>query len=208
MKTIKLLAIILFATITGAYAREGGPEILGGVKAGLNFYRHDADAWSNQFNTTLHGGAFIAVNTHRIGGQLELVYQQTTYETSTSFYDAYHQYYNDLKDSLKSGAFRVNYLNVPILLNIKFTKMVWVQLGPQFSGKLAVKDVDNLLKSDQRNDFFKSATVSGVGGLWLQLPFRINAGVRYVFDFSNANNTSLTDTWKNRMVQAHVGVTF
>jgi hypothetical protein len=208
MKTLKLLTLLLLAAVSGAFAGDGSPEILGGLKAGLNFYRHDADAWTNQFNSTLQGGAFVAVNTHRIGGQLELIYQQTTYQTSSSFYDAYHQYYNDLKDSLKSGAFRVNYLNIPILLNIKFTNMVWLQLGPQFSGKLAVKDVDNLLKSDERSNFFKGAAVSGVGGLWLQLPFRINAGVRYVFDFSNANNTTLTDTWKNRMVQAHVGVTF
>jgi hypothetical protein len=84
--------------------------------------------------------------------------------------------------------------------------MVWLQLGPQYSGVVSTKDVDGLVKDSKQ--LFKSGQLSGIGGLELHLPFHLRVGARYVFGLTDINGTSISDTWKEKQVQVTVGYNF
>jgi hypothetical protein len=60
------------------------------------------------------------------------------------------------------------------------------------------------------NEAFKGAEISGVAGLWLQLPI-VNVSARYVIGFNDVKGLeSVTNTsnWKNQAIQLGVGVSF
>ena len=86
--------------------------------------------------------------------------------------------------------------------------MLWLQVGPQYSGVVSVKDVDGLV--GDAKGLFRSGSVSGVAGLELKLPFHLNVGARYILGFSNLNasSSSISGTWQDRTLQVHLGYTF
>ena len=80
---------------------------------------------------------------------------------------------------------KLNYLKVPLLLNINIgpSKRVKLQLGPQIGGVL--KETVDSLKNN--GDIFKKSDWAAVGGLWIQIPF-INLGARYEIGLTNLND--------------------
>lgn len=186
-----------------------------GVKAGANFSQINGKYWENGYKANFLGGVFLAVNGKRLGGQIEGIFSQSTYNTGQGFYDIYHDFYNNVKDSAKQGSMQVNYLSIPVLLNIRLFSRAIIQLGPQYSGVVSVNDKDELLKDAK--DLFKSGSLDGVVGLWIDLPARFNIGARYIFGLSNINKVDETtvsngttgqqidDSWKQRTLQVHIG---
>ena len=190
-----------------AKAQPGSPvKLNAGIKLGVNLAQLNGKDWEDGYKTNLLGGVFARVHNNKVGIQVEAFFSQSSYNTGKDFYDIYHEYYNAAQDSLKKGMFRVNYLNIPVLLQFKLLSRVWIQVGPQYSGIVSVKDMDALLKDAE--GLFKNGTVSGVGGLWVDLPFHINVGARYVMGFTDINEKAITDSWKQRNIQIHAGITF
>lgn len=177
-----------------------------GIKAGVNFNTIHGDKWNSDYKTNLLGGAFVGIHAKRIGVIAEGLFTQTRYTTGSDFHTLYHEYYNDLSDSAKNGSFRLNQLNIPILLQVKLFPMVWLQLGPQFSTVVSVKDGDALFRDAA--DIFKKGDVGGVAGLDVKLPLGLRLNGRYVFGFTDVNNTTVADTWKQRSFQLSVGYSF
>jgi hypothetical protein len=71
---------------------------------------------------------------------------------------------------------------------------------------VSTSNVDDFFKDTK--SVMKKGYVSGVVGAELQLPFSLNAGVRYVFGLSDVNNFGeVSGSWKTSQIQAHVGVT-
>lgn len=206
----------IYALLTGILltlpflAQAQGPglglKLKAGVKLGVNMAQLDGKSWDNGYKANLLGGLFLGVRGGRAGVQIEALFSQSSYRTGNTFYDLYNGYYNDIKDSVKEGAFRVNYLNIPILFQVKILNNVWLQLGPQYSGVVSVKDVDGLLKDAE--GLFKGGELSGVGGLWIDLPFHLNVGGRYVIGLSDLNETTVDEKWKTKTIQFHVGYSF
>ena len=66
---------------------------------------------------------------------------------------------------------KLNYLEVPVLLNINMgsSKKVKLQLPPAYGGLLK-QTVDSL---QGNGDIYKNAEWSAIGGLWLQFPLVI-----------------------------------
>ena len=177
-----------------------------GPKIGVNFNTLNGNSWNGQYKTNLLGGIFAGIHGKRVGVVAEGLFSQSRYTVGKDFHTLYEKYYNDISDSLKEGSFRVNYLSVPLLAQVKLFPMIWLQLGPQFSTIVSVKDVDGLL--DDAAGIFKSGHISGIGGLEAKLPFGLRISGRYVFGLTNANNTTVADTWKQRSVQIAVGYSF
>jgi len=181
-----------------------------GIKLGANFTNIDGKYWENGYKANLLGGAFLGINGKRLGVQVEGIFSQATYVTGDKFNDIYSDFLQTGKDSIKGGNFRVNYLSIPVLLNIKLFSRATIQLGPQFSGVVSVTDKDELVKD--ASELFKSS-FDGVIGLWIDLPFRLNIGARYVIGLSNINKTDgmssagqqIDDAWKQRTLQLHIG---
>ena len=185
-----------------------------GAKLGANFNRVDGDYWDNGYKANLMAGAYVPLNTSRWGVQIEPLFTQSTFSTGNGFSDLYKDFYQMGKDSVVNGKFKVNYYNVPIMLNLKLFSKVWLQVGPQFSGTISVKDPDNLM--DDAEAFFKNSMISAVGGLWINLPANLTISGRYVIGLNNLNgnssyiqhNQNVSDNWKQRLLQVGIGYTF
>ena len=113
-----------------------------------------------------------------------------------------------------NSKFKVNYYNIPIMLNIKLLKPVWLQIGPQLSGVMNVRDADDVLKDPE--GFFKGFSLSAVGGLWIKLPANFTFSARYVVGLSDVNKNkdaienskNISDSWREKMLQLGIGYTF
>lgn len=213
MKKLKLLLalVVLYAPIA-AFAQPSVSKALPvdiklGIKGGLNFARLNGDAWTAGSKTGFHAGAFASVGVKKIGGQIEAIYSQNTYNVRGAKLAATPTLLKDpANDSTRTGDLGVSYINIPILLNLNLFGNAVIQLGPQYSGVLSVNDKDNILNDP--DGFFNNSDVSGVVGIWLNLPFKLNAGARYIFGFSDQNFSSIGESWKRRNIQIHVGYSF
>ena len=213
MKQLKQLLILCAMLLPmAASAQESYPsrvKLNVGIKLGVNIAQLDGKSWDAGYKTNALGGAFVRLHNARVGVQLEAFFSQTEYITGKSFSAIEQQYFNAGKDSLSKGSFKVSYLNIPLLFQFKLISRVWIQLGPQYSGVVNVKDNDELVKDAK--GLFKTGAVSGVGGVWLDLPLHINMGARYVLGLTDSkgdNVKSTEDAWKQKSIQFHVGLTF
>src|SRR5690606_19818788 len=93
-----------------------------GAKLGLDMTKLNSDSWNDGYKSNAHGGVFLAVMGWRWGIHAEAILSQRNFTTSRDFYELYHQYYNQISDSLRAGRFRLNYLSVPILFRLKVMK--------------------------------------------------------------------------------------
>jgi hypothetical protein len=183
------------------------PNIDLGIKVGANLAKLNGANWDNGYKASYLAGAFIGIRYNKLGVQAEAYFSQSNYSvTGTGFYDAFKGFYNNAADSAKQGSFKVNYLNIPVLLEYKLIPLLWLQAGLQYSGVVSVTDADNLVKDAK--GLFKSGSTSGVIGLELKLPLHIDLGARYIIGLSSVNNTDVSGAWQQKTIQVHLGYTF
>ncbi|MEZ5046574.1 MAG: outer membrane beta-barrel protein [Chitinophagaceae bacterium] len=151
MKKIILIILILLS-YRGLNAKQKfGLDLNIGVKAGLNANKVLGKGWKDAYKTNPHAGFFIYLNKRKIGLHGEVIFSQNKMITDSSFYGLYHQYYNNIADSVNAGnLFRFTTVSIPILLNIKLLPSVWIQLGPQYSSHISVLDKNNLIKRSRQ----------------------------------------------------------
>lgn len=176
-----------------------------GPKIGVNLNKLDGVSWDGGYKTNLLGGAWLGVLGSRFGVQIEGLFAQTNYVTGQDFNTIYKQYIQAGKDSIKGGAFRVNYFSIPLLAQVRILNRVWLQVGPQYSGVVSVKDKDDFVRD--ATALFDKGSFSGVAGLWIDVTRHLNVGARYVQGFSNMSNVAdeVSGKWKMRDVQIHLG---
>ncbi|PZF72415.1 outer membrane beta-barrel protein [Taibaiella soli] len=201
MKSNKLILGILLA-LSPVFSFAQMPKLQLGIKAGVNLSKLNGDNWDGGYKTNLLGGVEAGFYGPHIGISAEAFFNQSSYVTGDNFHDIYHQYYNNVGDSLKQGTFRVSYMSIPVLFNFKLLNLLWVQVGPQFNGVVGVKDVNNIVHDAK--DLFKGGDISGVAGVRLNLPFHLSVGARYVFGLTELNAQSVGDSWKQRNIQIHL----
>ncbi len=195
---VALLCSLLSTTDTQAQ------KLLLGLKAGVNLDRTGGDHLDGKFAGSFLGGAFVGVKFSKIKVQGELLFSQGKVTTGDNFGSAFKGYLKNSVDSLKEGTFKMNELSIPIIVSLNVVpKLLWIHAGPQYTGVVSIKDVDGLVKGTK--DVFKSGYLSGVVGAELELPFSLNAGVRYVFGISDRNNTNVSESWRTSHFQIHVG---
>lgn len=173
-----------------------------GVKGGVNINKISGSSYKEGFNYNFQAGAFLQFNfSDRFGIQPEVNFVQTKSEFTNDASDIYDDLFLD--GSQKKA--KMNYLEVPLLLNVNLgpSKRVKVQVGPSYGGLLK-QTVDTLRAN---GNLYKSSEWSAIGGLWLQLPV-INLGARYKMGLTNINNIDNKQTWKNQAIQIFVGVSF
>lgn len=205
----RILTLVMVVIISFPFSVEAQKmDVDLGIKIGANFNNINGKYWKNGYKANFLGGAFLGVNGGRLGLQLEGIFAQSTFVTGDKFNEIYKDAYQTGKDSVKEGSFKVNYLSVPVLLNIKLFSRAVIQLGPQYSGVVSVNDKDDLFNDAE--SLFKGS-FDGVIGLWLKLPAHLNVGARYVIGLSKVNkndNSTLDDAWKQRSLQIHIGYSF
>lgn len=172
-----------------------------GGKAGININKINGQSYKTGFNYNYLLGGFVQFNFGRLGFQPEVNLVQSSYEFSNDANDIY----NDLLSGGGQKKARLNYVKVPLLLNINVgeSKHVKIQLGPQYGGLL--KQVVDSVRANRT--FFKSSTFSILGGVWFQLPF-INLGARYELGLTNVKDVVNNEKWKSQAYNIFIGFTF
>ncbi|MBK8610157.1 MAG: PorT family protein [Chitinophagaceae bacterium] len=173
-----------------------------GIKAGANINKITGKSYKDGFNFNFQAGAFLQFNfSSRFGLQPEVNFVQTSAEFSNDVNDIY----NDLFRSGSQKKSKLNFLEVPVLLNINVgsSKRVKLQIGPAYGGLLK-QTVDSLKNN---GDIYKNGEWAVIGGLWIQIPF-VNLGARYKLGLTDLNSIDNRQTWKSQAIQVFVGVTF
>ena len=173
-----------------------------GAKIGVNANKISGASYKDGFNYNFQAGGFLQFNfSRRFGIQPEVNFVQSRSE----FTDDSGSIYDDIfRDGGQKKA-RLDYLEIPVLLNVNLgsSKRVKLQLGPSYGGLLN-QTVDSL---ETGGDIYKKAEWSGIAGLWIQLPL-VNLGARYKIGFTDINAIDDQQKWRNQAIQLFVGVTF
>lgn len=173
-----------------------------GAKLGVNANKITGQSYKDGFNYNFQAGGFLQFNiTKRIGIQPEVNFVQTQSEFTDDPADIYDDLFRD--GSQKKA--KMNYLEVPVFLNVNLgsTKRIKLQVGPAYGGLLK-ETVDSLQNG---GNLYKKAEWSGIAGLWIQLPL-VNLGARYKIGFTNINDIDDQQKWRNQAIQVFAGVTF
>jgi hypothetical protein len=206
MKKLFLPFLIMISTVSFAQRNRLDDEhenfFRFGAKAGVNINKINGQSYKQGFNYNYQLGGFLQFNfSRRFGLQPEVNFVQT----SSSFSQDPNEIYDDVFRGGSQKTAKLNYLEVPLLLNINVgvSKRVKLQIGPAYGGLL--KQTVDSLKSN--GDIYKNAEWSAIGGLWIQLPF-INFGARYKLGLTNINAIDNRQKWNSEAIQVFAGVTF
>ena len=166
----------------------------------LNINKIQGQSYKSGFNYNYLLGGFMQFNFGRFGLQPEVNFVQSSSEFSNDASNVY----DDLFRGGSQKSAKLNYIKIPLLLNMNVgeSKHVKLQLGPQFSGLL--KQTVDSLKANK--NIFKNSDFSMLGGVWFQLPF-FNLGARYELGLSNVNDIDNKEKWKSQAFTIFVGLT-
>ena len=169
-----------------------------GVKAGVNAGKIDGKSFKDEFNYSYLLGGFAEIGLgNRISVNPEVLFSQTTTTTETSFTSTLPNFKDD---QVKA---KLNYLSIPILLNVKLAGPLHIEAGPQF-GILLNNDKTVL---ENGGDAFKKGDFSLAAGAGLNFNILRITG-RYVVGLSNIGDATDQDKWKSQALQLSVGLAF
>lgn len=173
-----------------------------GIKGGANINKISGKSYKEGFNFNFQAGVFLQFNfSNTLGLQPEVNFVQTSSEFTNDVNDIYY----DLFQGGSQKKSKLNFLEVPLLLNVNVgeSKKVKLQFGPSYGGLLK-QTVDSL---KAKGDIYKNGEWAAIGGLWIQLPF-VNMGARYKLGLTDLNGIDDQQKWRSQSIQVFVGVTF
>jgi len=191
MKKIILLATAICFTVA---LNAQGFKI--GVKAGSNITDVTGLQFKDGFNYGYHAGVFSEIMFSKyIGIQPEALWSQTNLTRAAAISSIYQPSLGSLT------SIELTYLSIPVLLNIRPTKLITLQAGPQF-GILVDKTTTATANA---GNAFKNGDLSMVGGVQFNL-FKLKFYGRYLAGLSNINDLSDQDKWKSKSYQLGVSL--
>ncbi len=194
MKTKLAVPLFAFVLLSFAGMAQGHvPVFQLGVKGGVNISKIDGKSFSDEFNYGYHAGAFATIKiSNHVQIQPEVLFNQYNTKADTSFNNVFNV--KNLKDV------KLNYVSIPLLLNLTPAKFISFQVGPQFG--ILLDQHKNLFENGK--DAFSRGDFSMVGGVQLNLG-GIRLSGRYIVGLSNINDAANTDKWKNQGFQLSAG---
>lgn len=166
-----------------------------GIKGGATLNKITGKSFKEQFTFGYHIGGFATIGLgNSLAIQPEVMFNQVNVDSSSSFSSIYQ--FN------KVSKVKLNYLTIPLLLNINANKFVTLQVGPQFG--ILMNKSKTLVQNGK--DAFKGSDFSMLGGLQLNIShFRIYG--RYAIGLNNLNDIDNREKWKGQSVQLGIGLT-
>ena len=193
---MKKIILILFMGTLAIGGNAQGFKI--GVKLGSNITDVTGLQFKDGFNFAYHAGFFSEIMFSKyLGIQPEALWSQTNLTRATTISSIYQPSLGTLK------SIELTYLSIPVLLNIRPTKLITLQAGPQFSIL-----IDNTKTATANaGDAFKNGNLSMVGGVQFNL-FKLKFYGRYLAGLNNINDLSDQDKWKSKSYQLGVSLAF
>ncbi len=172
-----------------------------GAKGGVNINKVNGLSYRDGFAYNYQVGGFMQFNfSKRFGIQPEVSFVQS----QSQFTNDNTSVYDDIFLGGSQREAKLNYLEIPVLLNVNVgsSKRVKLQVGPSYNALLK-QTVDSL---QNNGNIYAKSDFAMIGGLWLQLPL-INLGGRYKLGLTNINDIDNREKWKNQAIQFFVGIT-
>ena len=193
MKKQFLALFVAMATFSTVVSAQGFHF---GVKGGANLVKIDNQAFKDGFKFGYNLGAFAEVNfSKKWGIQPEVLWAQSAYKTADNFSQIYQA-----QGGISNLDVKLNYLQIPLLLSYRPSKLLTFQAGPQF-GILINQDKDLITNG---GDAFKTGDLSMLAGAQLNI-LGLKAGARYAIGLNNINDITTSTDWKSRGWQVYVG---
>ena len=185
----KIILSLCFIVIISVAASAQSFQL--GAKAGANFGKIDGESFKQGYNFGYVLGGFVDLGINKtIGIQPELLFSQTNTTVDSGKFEL--QTPKDL---------HLNYLNIPVLLNINASKLLTFQVGPQFS---ILMNKDQSLVENGENAF-KGGDLAAVLGAQLNLGMLKVYG-RYNIGLSNISDITNQEKWTSQALQIGVGI--
>ncbi len=189
MKSTFFLFALLFLSHSIVFAQDNTPQkassrVSFGVKAGVNIANLE-DNWEANTGslTDFHAGILAHIHLNRsLALQPEVVYSRQGAE------------YPNL------GVEKINYVNIPIMLQVMLNKGLRVQTGPQVGFATSAKLERYSGGETDINDQIENACFSWAVGLGYLSPIGLGVDARYNLGLINIVNDSQHDV-KNRVFQ-------
>jgi hypothetical protein len=161
-----------------------------GGKVGANLGKIDGQSFKDGYNFGYVLGAYAELGLNKtISIQPELLFSQTNTTVDSGY------------GLVKPKDLHLNYLNIPILLNINASKLLAFQVGPQFS---ILMNKDQKL-GDEIENAFKGGDFAAVLGAQLNFGMLKVYG-RYNIGLSNISDIASSDKWQSQAIQVGVGI--
>jgi len=184
-----ILSLCFVLTLSAAVSAQ---SLHLGAKLGANLGKIDGQSFKDGYNFGYVAGAFVYLGISKsVGIQPELLFSQT----NTTLKDSSDVIITKPKD------LHLNYLNIPVLLNINASKLLTLQLGPQFS---VLMNKDQSLTQNGENAF-KGGDLAAVLGAQLNFG-ALNVYGRYNIGLSDIGDIAHQDKWKSQAIQFGLGL--
>ena len=186
---------ILLATIFIAFTAKAQEKIGIGIKVGQNFSSVNSVA-VDRHAASYHGGVTFQIGlTEKISLVPELLLSQTKLATNTSIGDVIGD------NKFKPETYHLDYLMIPLLVQVKPFSALLLQAGPQY-GVLLDQKKDGL---ENAQFAFKQGEFSFVGGAKVNLGGFFVYG-RYVVGLQDINDLQDQAKWKTTQWQLGIGM--
>ena len=190
MKKILLSAFAVLAIVAVVNAQS----VHLGIKGGVNLNKIDGQSFKDGYNAGFSLGGFLDIGLSKsIGIEPEVLFNQSNTK--------YHSGSSTVINVNDGSNIKLNYLSIPILLNINAAKILTIQAGPQYS----------ILMNKHETVFENGQDAFNNGDFALALGARLNLGGlqiygRYNIGLSNINDAGNSDNWKSQQLQLGIGL--
>ena len=186
---------ILLATIFIAFTTQAQEKIGIGIKVGQNFSSVNSVA-VDRHSSSFHGGVTFQIGlTEKISLVPEVLLSQTKLSTNPSIGDVIGD------NKFRPETYHLNYLMVPLLIQVKPFSALLLQAGPQY-GILLDQKKDGI---ENAQFAFKQGEFSFVGGAKVNLGGFFVYG-RYVVGLQDINDLQDQAKWKTTQWQLGIGM--
>ncbi|KAF2330237.1 porin family protein [Flavobacterium daemonense] len=189
--------IILSTIALMAFAFSNAQETRFGVKGGLNLANFTGD-----FDTNLKAG-------FHIGGFAEIKIIERLAIQPELLFSTQGARYNMDGGGKDSGAYKLNYINVPVLAKFYVTKKFTVESGPQIGFLVSAKNESRDIK-----DAYKTADYGFNFGAGYNFTDNFSVGLRYtvglsgIYDRDYVDFSDYYDSTKNSNLQLSLAYKF
>ncbi len=191
-----MLRKITFVVALFIFSISANAQFHLGAKAGLNATKIDGKSFNDQFEYNYLVGAFAELGVHKSFSIIpEVLFSQASGTLADGWKDMDESVFN-----LNQAQVKLNYLSIPILLNVKVGGPLHLEVGPQYS--ILINSNENLLNNG--NNAFKNGDFSMVGGLQLRLS-RLWITGRYLIGLDNISDLPNNEKWQKQAIQATIG---
>jgi hypothetical protein len=185
---MKKLSLVVVATFAAMSLWAQHKPVLG-LKAGVNvadWKVENVDNSSLDSRVGFHVGALAHLHlSDKIGFQPEVLYST-----------------QGAKNAGTDDTYKIDYINVPLMLQYMFNNGFRIEAGPQFGFLISAKDDFNGTEVDSKDDYKKTDVGLGFGLNYLSHS-GLGIGARYNLGVGNINNDGVNDI-NNRVFQASI----